>query len=454
MRIWPIFIFSIMFLFMGCSLAPKLEEPSLELPNLSNTQIQKEWWRDYEDENLNSMISEAIKNNSDIEQATIKIEQARANLRLKESNQMPNIIANVNISKSHTSQNYPPFKASVIDDYTLSGSISYELDLFDRLKDSTNMAKELFLAEEYNKELIKELIVSQVLNSYIRLIILTKQQEIANQILKSYEETVNFRKRQFQKGLITELILHQVEAEMESIRADLNSILNLIEATKSTLALLLGKSPKEIFESSKIELIQNSIKKIELPKNLPSSILEQRADIKKALAQLRASNFSIGIAKAGYFPVINLTASSGFKSSELDKLFVSDSGIWGIGANLLTPIFDFNRVKSQVDSALESQKLALSIYIQSIKKAFKEIKDALDSYEYELKRQEALKKQQEALVKSLFLAQKRFDEGYSNYLEVLDAQRALFKNKIAMLNSELALQSAIISFYKSIGACK
>ncbi len=440
-------------LLTGCSMKPELVMPKIELPS-SNSQaselLKERWWEAFGDTTLNSVVDEAIRQNSDLEQAIIRVEQMRAAYNLKSAQEMPNLSATGGISKAQSSQNSSPYTGATSDDFSAGGLLNFEIDLFGKLRDARKSAKESLLAEEYNREAIYQAVIAQAINGYFAVVTLKKQESIAQDTLKSRLETLDYRAKQLEKGVVTELVLRQAESEMESTRAELSNIKNSLSQAKSALSVLLGRTPKEIFEVD-ISIKADGVKSIQIPQNLPSDILERRADIKKALHQVRASNFAVGSARAGYFPTISLTGSAGVKSDELDKLFMSESGVWGIGGNLLMPIFDFDRVGSQVDSAKEAQKLALAIYVQSVRGAFKDVRDALSGYEYLKERLVAQDRQIVALERTLELAQMRFDQGYSSYLEVLDAQRGLFSVKISQANSELALANATTALYKALG---
>lgn len=439
----------------GCSMTPELNIPVTQLPETQaevSPLLQEKWWEAFQSPTLNSAVEKALKNNSDLEQAAIRVAQTRAAFNLSKAELMPNLTGSASADKTQVSENGTPYTGIIYENYALSGILSFELDLFGKLREAKKQAASLLLAQQYNREALRQAVVAQVVDGYFGIVILEQQEQIAQETLKTRKETYEYRKKQFDQGATTELILRQAESEVESTRVELYNIRNILSSAKSAFALLLGESPGQVFACA--DEVQGGMEfqtRIEIPEGIPSDILERRPDVQSALAQLKAANFAIGSAKAAYFPSISLTGSTGYQSAELNDLFDNGSGVWGIGADLLTPIFDFGRIESRVDSATESQKLALSVYVQTVRSAFKDIFDALNSYRLVKLRQEAQVRQIKALERTLALANLRFEEGYSSYLEVLDAERNLFGVKIALANSELSLINATVALYKALG---
>lgn len=438
----------------GCSFTPELQVPQPELPQSQgdSTLLQEGWWKQFQSDSLSQAVQTALQNNSDLKQAAIRIERTRAAFRLSQVNLMPSLTGSSDASRTQTSETYDGSSGIILDNLAIGGAISYELDLFGKLKNTKRQMWETLLSQRYNQETIRQAVIAQVVEGYFTIVSLKRQEQIALETLQSRQETFEYRQKQFNQGATTELVLRQAESEVESTRIELYNIENSLTQAKSAFTLLLGQSPREIFESKDRMIAKDNPKVIvNIPEGLPSDMLERRADVQKALADVRASNFAIGVAKSAYYPSISLTGNLGLQSSELTDLFDSSSGVWGLSGSLLTPIFDFGRIDAQVESATESQKLALEIYVQTIRTAFKETRDALSSYHLFRQRLEAQIRQVKALERTLSLAERRFEEGYSSYLEVLDAQRNLFGAQIALENSYLAVAQATIALYKTLG---
>lgn len=261
-------------------------------------------------------------------------------------------------------------------------------------------------------------------------------------------------KTQLEYGSVTPLNVHQAEAELASVEIALHQQEVQRNLQLHALAVLVGRSPKSLVEMTSLTINTKELTQVHsLPvaKALPSNLLERRPDILAVEQRLIAANANIGVAKAELFPSISLTGLLGFQSEALDRLFVDDTVSWNASAAINAPIFDYGKRRSQVQIS-EAQKQALIIqYQQTIRTAFKEVLDALTQLEGSAKQLEAQQRQVIALNQTLDLSQKRFDAGYSSYLEVLDAQRNLFNAKLSQVSMKLNHSTALVNLYKALG---
>ena len=180
-------------------------------------------------------------------------------------------------------------------------------------------------------------------------------------------------------------------------------------------------------------------------------LLERRPDIRRAEQNLIAANAQIGVARAAYFPSLSLTGLFGVQSDALSDLFSAPAKTWQFGGDLAAPILDFGRTRANVRAAEARREQALVTYQQTVRTAFREVLDALESRRAASERLAAQDRQIKALRETTRLAQRRFDEGYSDYLEVLDAQRTLFTVELAQVNTQQQRLRALVNLYKALG---
>jgi multidrug efflux system outer membrane protein len=290
-------------------------------------------------------------------------------------------------------------------------------------------------------------VVTSVAITYTDLLDLDKQLEIAERTAKARENSFNLFTLRFGRGLISELELRQAESEYLSARATIPFLQKLIVQQEDALSVLLGRNPGAIPRGKLIDdLVLPAV-----PAELPSSLLEKRPDICQAEQDLIAANARIGVAKALYFPTIFLTSSYGWASRDLSLLFTGPAKAWTYAVPAVMPIFTGGATAGQVKVAESVQQETLFRYQKVIQQAFREVDDALIDQGKSREQLGIQKQQVEALRSYARLAELRYDNGYTSYLEVLDAQRSLFQGELLYAQTQGTLFRALVNLYKSMG---
>jgi len=271
--------------------------------------------------------------------------------------------------------------------------------------------------------------------------------EITQRTADSRRGTLELFELRFQNGIISEVDLSQAESEYEDALARIPDIERAIGQTENALSVLLGRNPGPIPRGLPLDaLILPAV-----PAGVPSELLERRPDILRAEQTLIAANARIGVAKSLYFPTISLTGAFGTVSTDLSNLFTASSRAWNYGVPVSVPLFTAGRIGGEVKAAEAAQQQAVYGYQQAIQNAFREVDDALLDRGKSGQRLDALSRQLKALNNYARLARMRYDEGYTSYLEVLDADRSLFNVELAHTTSQNALFRSLINIYKSMG---
>lgn len=453
----------VVFLFLyGCSLAPEYKRPDIPLPEnfkiekkFSNNSteirsIHAEWWKEFKDPYLNKLIDEALKNNDDLKIYTSRVEQAFANLKFSGAKLYPEITYSGSAERRRYSEEMYEFMAGTENIFSLSTSVSYEVDLWSRLRNEEKASFSRFLASQAERDAFQINLISNVVNLYFNLIAVEKQIETAEDFLKTQQEIYEFRKKQLLNGLIDELVVEQAKAEYERTKLRVEDLKNQRENLKAALAIILGRNPKELFEKE-IIIEKDLPEPLPIPEALPSSILQKRPDIVAAEERLKASNFEIGVVRANYFPLINLTGSYGFESMELSNFIKHSASIWNLGALITGTIFDFGKTKSIVELK-EAEKMEVFYnYIRVVKIAFKEVYDALVNISSTFKKIHSQQAQMDALKKIFILAEKKFEKGLVDHLTVLDAQRNYLDAKLNLISLKAELLNNYVYLYKALG---
>lgn len=436
----------------GCSLSPQLQVPNVALPTHSeeSLHVKQNWWEKFGDAKLNALIEEALKNNDDLKLSALRILKAKQTYGLSESNRYPTLSANAGASRQKTSDETYQHNRAEYSDHTLGLNLQYEIDFWGKLSNQAESNWSLFLSSKLAQETIKNTLINDVILAYFNLASLDERINILDKSIISYKESYEFRLKQQKIGTINELLANQALAQYNNIKTSKSTLLESKLAQQSALYILLGKSPQALFEEEK-SLLAKLPSAIKIPQGVPSSLLENRPDIKEALENLKSKNALIGVEKAAYFPSISLTGSYGQQSESLNNILLSSANKWSFGPSLNVPIFDFERIKTRVSLSKTDLKSSLITYEQSIKKAYKEVYDALN-------RQDILNSklvygvdEVRAYEKMLEITTKRFDRGVANQLEVLDAQKGLLAASVNLVSTRQSLLISQAELFKALG---
>jgi len=331
--------------------------------------------------------------------------------------------------------------------YSLDLGVSFELDLWGRLRRGTEAARADLLAVEENRRTVILTLVSAVATAYVNLLNLDRQLEISRETVRSRAESLRIFDLRFKGGTISELELQQLRSEYETALATIPAVEKQIAQQENSLSVLLGRNPGPIARGGTLQKLVLP----EVPAGLPSEVLERRPDIRQAEQQLVAANARIGVAKAAFFPTISLTGLLGVASADLSNLFSSDARTWSFAGSVNQPIFTGGTLTGQLQVSEAQQKQALYYYQQAIQTAFSEVENSLVDQGKTREQAAAQARQVEALGRYAYLAKLRFENGYTSYIEVLDAERSLFQAQLQLTQTQSQLYLALINLYKALG---
>jgi outer membrane protein, multidrug efflux system len=441
----------------ACAVGPDYSRPKLDLPASTTAQqasVPSDWWQQFHDPVLNQLITEALQHNQDLAFSAAQVDEAAALAGIARTQLLPSVAANAGYQRARTSAETTTAGSPLIADVRNANlTASWELDLWGKLRRSNEAARATLAASQYNRDAARLSLSAQVAQTYFQMRAFDAQLDIAKRTLDSRESSLQLRQKRFKGGMTSELDMRQAESETASARATIPQLNKSLRQTETALAVLLGRSPRELLEG-KLQRGQ-AIEMLNVPPSIPadlsSSLLERRPDLAAAEAQLVAANARIGVAKAAYFPSISLTGALGSQSLSMETLFSGATRTWSFVGNATAPIFNFGQTGLNVDTASARQRQALAQYQKSVQTAFKETQDALIASSAAREVQEAQTTQLTALNRALHLATLRYDNGYSSYLDVLDAERNTFQAELNLVNAKLDRLNAAISLYKAMG---
>jgi multidrug efflux system outer membrane protein len=426
---------------------------SEEVPAGPDSVADLKWFELFKDEQLQELIRTALERNYDLRDAVVRVEAARANLGITRADQLPTIEGSGDLTTVRTSRGGAfPLPQGIRQNRSFGSLalnlLSFEADVWGRLRRATEAARADLLASEENRKAVVTTLVGDVAGAYFILLELDMELSIAKRTLATREDSLRLIRTRERSGLGTLLEVRQGEQLVHTAEQAIPEIEQLIEQTENQISLLLGGSPAAVLRG---RALTEQEQPPSVPPGLPSSLLARRPDIRAAEQNLVAANAIVGVAKASYFPRISLTGFLGFQSSELSNLFSGPAGVWQFAPQITQPIFTGGRLRSNEQLAKAQQELALIQYERVIQTAFREVADALIEY----RKVREIRAKQEELVATLEdrsrLSYMRYRGGVDTLLNALDADRDLFDAELGLAQSRRNELLALVQLYRALG---
>ena len=437
----------------GCMIGPDYLRPVIDSPQswrvsdeTAKDLATSAWWEHFNDPVLNDLIATALRENKDLMIASARIDEYAGRYGVTRSQLFPQIGLGYDVTKQKNTIPGTTVKGTY-NSYETFLSASWEIDLWGKIRRQSEAARAQIVATEEGRQGVILTLVSSVANNYVTLRSLDRQLEIAKATAKTRGESYQVFQDRYSGGVISQLELSQNRSQYDEALASIPVIEKTIAQQENALSLLLGRNPGPIARGKNIDELAPPT----TPEGLPSSLLERRPDLREAEQNLIAANAQIGAAKAAFFPSISLTGLLGVASGGLSNLFHSESKVWQYGAAVNLPIFTGGSLFGQLQVAEAQQQQALYSYQKAIQQAFSEVNNALVDQEKTRVQLAAQADEVKSLVLYAELARLRYDNGYTSYLEVVDAERSLFGVQQSYTQTKQTLLQAAINTYKAMG---
>lgn len=445
----------------GCSVGPEYARPNTELPDVwkmtpadGKSAATERWWTVYGDKTLDQLIDEALTNNQDLALATARLDEARALARVADAEQLPSVDAAFQRDRSRRSDSTATRVPGSLENnnYRAQLNVSYELDLWGRLRSSAKAAQAELLATAAARETVRLALTAEVTQSYYALVALDGQLADTRKSLALRQDNLRLQRIRSDAGLINDFELRQLEAEVAAAQAQLPALERRRSSEELALGVLLGRSPRALInEAVSRSKDSGQLATPVVPADLPSDLLLRRPDIVAAEQQLIAANARIGAARAALFPRIGLSGYFGSESAALSNLFSGPAQIWSLGFALAQPIFQGGRLFGEVEAVQARERQALARYQKTLQTAFRETHDALVAQARAREVFDAENSRARALADSLRLARIRYENGLTSQLEVLDAERNLLSAELNRRDALRAQRAAVADVVKALG---
>lgn len=446
----------------GCAVGPNYKRPQIALPDrfrgapagTAAASLADSKWQDlFPDDTLRQIVTTALDRNFDLRIAAERVEEARAQLGITRANQFPFVDAQAGFAATQSSSigsfTFIPAGTKLTAAYT-SGAIalSWEADLFGRLRRLTEAARANYLASQDGRRAVRVALVADVIDTYFQLLEQDSELEISRRTRDIAQDNLRLVKLRRERGAASGLDVRQAEQLLYTAAARIAAAERAIAQSEDQLSLLQGGAPAAQSRTRHLEEIAIPV---QAPPGLPAEILERRPDIQEAEQALVAANAQIGAARALYFPQIALTASAGGQSRYLLQLLTAPARVYTVAPSAIEAIFHAGQVRNQVRFSQAQQREMLLTYQKTIYTALREVSDALvgfDRLREERDRQEQLVHTLEETVR---LSELRYRGGLDSYLQVLDAQRNLFSGQLALAQLRLQERMAVVEIYRALG---
>lgn len=454
---WPRAALGLAVALAGCAnLAPEHRRPDSAVPSAwpasapvpaSNLPAAASPWTEFiADPRLRDVVALSLARNRDLRIAVLNIERARGLYRIERSAEAPSVNASAGANRQRSATT-----GTVTTQYAASVGLSYEVDLFGRVRNLAESALQNFFAVEENQRAAHIAIVAEVSVAWLTLAADQQRLQLSQDTLRSQQASHDLTKQAHALGGVSGLALARSQATVESARVDVARYTSQATRDRNALELLAGGPVAvELLPLAQATAADATVL-VAVPAGLPSDVLQRRPDVAAAEHALRAANADIGVARAAMFPSISLTASAGTQSRSLSNLFGSGTGVWGFSPQVDLPIFDLGRRRAAVAVSQAERDIAVATYDKAVQAAFRDVADALAERGTLAERMAAQQALTEATERAFALSQALYQRGATSYLELLDAQRSLYAARQDSITLRLLEQTNRVALYRALG---
>ena len=411
------------------------------------------WFEIFKDPQLQTLLRTAIANNLDLRLAVARVDAARGNAGIQDANLYPKLSLQADLNQVLASKNSPTFPAGGFLPRNrpyfevLLNFLSYELDIWGRVRHQSQAAWDEVLATEESRRAVLTTVISEVAGNYFNLLELDAELDIAQRTLKTRAESLDLIRARQEGGIASMLDVRQAEQLVQTAQIVVSDAQRQIAQMENQINILLGGVPGPVARGKSL-LEQDQLP--EVPAGIPSQLLTRRPDIRAAEFTVLAREEQIKVAYASIFPRITLTGFLGYQSKALHSLFQPDSGTFFLNPIINQPVFDAS-LGSAEDYAIGNRNIALVQYQQTVATAFKEVSDSIiDHTKYQ-----EIRKERELLVVTLKdrseLSYLRYTGGVDSLLNALDADRDLFQAEVALAQARRGELVSLVQLYKALG---
>jgi len=440
-------------LLAGCMVGPNYQRPEMPLPthypdappSPGLADVRPDWWTLWNDPVLNELIASARTDNTDITQAVARVEEANGLMREANAALWPSF--NLNGTAGRGRSIVTGFGPVTGNFYGITLGTSFEIDFWGRLRRLLESARAQALGTVFARDVTMLTVTGVTVQAYFTLRSIDAQIAATRETLNTREQYLALVRRRVDGGVASDLDLNQALGSRSDAAAQLDDLVRQRALAQHLLGVLTGRLDLAL-EPGDIDHLPVPVMP---PPGMPSRLLERRPDVREAEQTLVAANAQIGAARAALFPTISLTGDIGAQTTDLLKLLDAQGRVWSLAFGLSQPIFNAGRLEAAVDVATAQSREAVAGYQHTLQTAFREVSDALTNVSQYAAEEANLRSSLDAARNTLRLATRRYEAGYSAFLEVLDAQRSLNTAELNYVRNRQALLSAQVDLLRALG---
>ena len=450
-------------LLAGCNVGPKYHRPPAEVPPAykeagnwktaqpSELSLRGNWWEIFQDPQLNALEQQVNISNQNLKAAQAQYTQARALVRFNRADYFPTVVAGASASRTRVSGNRAPANAigngRTDNDFQLPVEMSYEVDAWGRVRNNVESFRAQAQASAADLATVNLSVHAQLALFYFQARSLDGQEQLLNSTVQYYEQALQLNVARFQGGVGSEVEVEQARTQLETTRAQAIDVGVARAQFEHAVAVLIGKPPA----SFSLPALPLQTPPPAIPTGVPSQLLERRPDIASAERQMAAANARIGVARAAYYPLLNLTAAGGVESGAITTLLQGPAGLWSVGASAFQTVFDAGRRRAASDQAIAVYDQTVASYRETVLTSFQQVEDNLAALRILEKEAQTQNEAVLAAQKSLDLSIQRYKGGVTSYLEVTVAQSAALSNEATAVNILGRRMVAAVQLIQALG---
>ena len=457
-RIYRILILaSLPLLLVSCFAAKDYERPQVvneanyrteNLPQDTLSIATLSWKELFTDPILQGYIEEGLKNNMDIRVALQQIRIAQAYVKQGKAGYFPSL----NGKAQYTHQEFSAGgqfggQFSSLNQYELSGGLSWEADIWGKIRSNERAFQASYLQSVAAHQAVKSRLIANIASVYYQLLALDEQIRITEETIETRSKGLETTQALKEAGNVTEVGVKQTEAQLYTAQGILIDLKNQARLLENTMSILLGNAPQEIARGS----LENQEIDIVLNTGIPAQLLRNRPDVMAAEYKLMNAFELTNAARANFYPSLTLSATGGFQNIEIDKLFNANSLFATIIGGLTQPIFNKRQIRTQYEVSQAQQEQAYLDFRLAVITASKEVSDALYNYEAATEKIEVNQKEFEAYNLATDYSEELLNNGFANYLEVLNAQENALNSSLNLISTKNNQLQAIVDLYEALG---
>ena len=446
----------------ACTVGPDYVRPTMTLPDHYNAAasgaspvstdaqqtVQRDWWRLFDDVTLNELVALALANNADLQMAVARIAQAQGLAMQAGAAQYPSLSLNASGTRAAKGPAASGTGLTYMDNnFVGNAGLAYELDIWGQVRRSVESADAQVKASVFDRDAVQLVLEGSVVRAYINLRSLDAQIKVTEDSIHTRRESLRIVQARFAGGLVSPLDINQAEAALASLQATQAELVRQRAVAQNQLGVLTGKLDLSIASADVTALPIPPAP----PAGMPSELLEARPDVRKAEEQLVSANAQIGVAKANFFPSFSLTGMYGAQSVGFSNFLGANGSIWAATLGLMQPLFTGGALTGALDTAKGKQQEALANYVKTVRAAFGEVSDALASVQQTREAEGYLRAQVKASGKAQQIAIVRYQNGYADYLYVLESQRVANEANLVYVRNRAARLLAGVDLFKALG---